>query len=135
MNNELLPIGTVCTLKGGEKKLMITAFMMAHESSDNGIEEFDYCGCLYPEGMVDSSEHYLFNKEDIEVIHYMGFINDEEKEFKNALNELINKNVNNSNKSIETLKSNEIIDEIVDIPILSQQLNVSNNSNIEIETL
>ena len=131
MKNELLPIGTVCTLKGGEKKLMITAFLVSHEN-----EEFDYCGCLYPEGMIDSSEHYLFNKGDIQEIHHMGLINEEEKEFKRDLSEYVNSTFGTT----ETIESLEIVnksveEQFLDIPILAQQANISGNSNTEIDTL
>ena len=96
MNEILLPIGTVCTLKGANKKIMITAFFIAEES--NPTEFYDYCGCLWPEGMLDSKNHFLFNRDKIGSIQHIGYSNDEEKNFKQELNTLIKEKLNNENK-------------------------------------
>ena len=79
----LLPIGTVCTLKDSAKKLMITSFMVKKEP--NSEKYYDYCGCLYPEGIVNSDEHFVFDKSDIKTIHHLGYFNQEEEEFKENL--------------------------------------------------
>lgn len=43
---ELLPIGTVVTLKNGEQELMITArFPLYNNNGEIGY--FDYAGCFY----------------------------------------------------------------------------------------
>ena len=105
MNDVILPIGTVCTLKGANKKIMITAFYISEESNPDVF--YDYCGCLWPEGMIDSKNHFLFNKDKIDVIHHIGYSNEEEKEFKLKLNLLLNEkqtlNNNNSNDRTEHL--------------------------------
>ena len=102
MNDVILPIGTVCTLKGANKKIMITAFYICEESNPN--EFYDYCGCLWPEGMIDSKNHFLFNKDKIDIIHHIGYSNEEEKEFKSKLNLLLieKKKANDNNKSNNT---------------------------------
>ena len=83
-----LPIGTVVLLKGAQKKVMITGFCVKGDSAD---KMYDYCGCVYPEGVLNSNKNLLFNHDQLESIFYMGYITDEEKEFKNKLNGLIQK--------------------------------------------
>lgn len=85
-----LPLGTVVTLKEGTKKLMITGFCAITESNKEKI--WDYSGCLYPEGNLSSNQTCLFDHNQIEKICYLGFINEEEKEFKNKLKEYMNSN-------------------------------------------
>ena len=48
---EYLPIGSVVTLKQGTKKVMICG-RIQKETKQGQI--YDYCACLYPEGMIDS---------------------------------------------------------------------------------
>ena len=89
MNNagqKYLPIGTIVLLKGGSKRLMITGFFATSPEDQNAM--FDYSGCMYPEGFLSNKQTALFNHEQIEKIYYLGFVDDEEKLFKNTLNSL-----------------------------------------------
>lgn len=83
-----LPIGTVVLLEKAEKKLMITGFCAVNNETK---EEFDYCGCLYPEGQLVVKDTFLFNHDQIVEIFYLGYDDDEEKAFKSKLNELVSK--------------------------------------------
>ena len=47
---ELMPIGTVVTLKNGTKKLMIVGRLQAQKDSS---KVYDYAACLWPEGTLD----------------------------------------------------------------------------------
>ena len=76
MNTKFLPIGTVVSLKGANKKLMITGFCMYNKKNNNQM--YDYCGCLFPEGIINTEKISLFNHEQIERIYYLGLQNDEE---------------------------------------------------------
>ena len=49
MNTKFLPIGTVVSLKGANKKLMITGFCMYNKENNNQM--YDYCGYHFPEGI------------------------------------------------------------------------------------
>ena len=91
MNTEkFLPIGTVVMLNGGAKRVMITGFCTI--ASDDNSTMYDYCGCLYPEGVVSSDKNLLFNHNQIAKIYALGYSDDEEKQFKNRLKEvLVNK--------------------------------------------
>lgn len=100
INEELkkfLPIGTVVLLKGGSKRLMITGFCSVPNEDKTKI--FDYTGCLYPEGVINSKEIALFNHNQIEKVYYVGYRDEEEKLFKVRLNNLISKIQNNSDNN------------------------------------
>ena len=54
MNKEYqkyLPIGSVVILKNGRKRLMITGYAQVDLEKKDKI--YDYCSCLYPEGVID----------------------------------------------------------------------------------
>ncbi len=90
LNEELkkyLPIGTVVLLKGGQKRLMITGFCSIPKEDQSKV--YDYTGCLYPEGVLNSEEVALFNHDQIEKIYFVGYKDEEEKQFKEKLNKLI----------------------------------------------
>lgn len=83
MNEKYLPIGSVVQLKGGKKKVMISGFFSIANGEDKTV--YDYSGCIYPEGILNSNELCLFNNSQIEKIVFKGLENDEEKAFKNQL--------------------------------------------------
>ena len=86
-----LPIGTVVILKGAKKRVMIVGFCAVMESNKEKI--YDYSGCLYPEGLLSSDQVALFDHEQIETIYHLGLADDEEeKSFKEKLNEVSNMN-------------------------------------------
>ena len=82
----LLPIGSVVLLEGGDKDLMIIGVVQTNP--DDG-KQYDYLGCLYPEGYVGQEHIYLFNHEDIERIEAEGFANDEHYAFRERLAQLL----------------------------------------------
>ena len=84
---KFLPIGTVVMLNGGEKRVMITGFCTV--TADDNSTMYDYCGCLYPEGVVSSDKNLLFNHNQIAKIFALGYSDDEEKQFKAKLNEVL----------------------------------------------
>ncbi|EOS61114.1 hypothetical protein C815_00679 [Firmicutes bacterium M10-2] len=81
---ELLPIGSVVTLKNGSKKIMIVGRFQQHGKTE---KIYDYASVLWPEGMIDSKHLYLFDQEDISNIYYIGMQNDEEFNFRFILEE------------------------------------------------
>lgn len=101
MNYEkYLPVGTVVMLKGGKKRAMITGFCSIAE--ENKEKVYDYSGCLYPEGFLSSAQTLLFDHEQIDKIYHLGLIDEEEKSFKQKLNEVMKKvdNKNNQNTNV-----------------------------------
>lgn len=88
MNYEkYLPIGTVVMLKGGKKRAMITGFCSI--SGEDKSKVYDYSGCLYPEGFISSNQTLLFDHDKIDKIYHLGLVDDEEKQFKQKLNAMI----------------------------------------------
>jgi len=79
MFEKLLPIGSVVTLKGGLKKLMIVGLKVAVEEAPDTF--YDYIGVLYPEGFMGAQSHFLFNHDDINDVIFMGYSNPERESF------------------------------------------------------
>ena len=75
---EILPIGSVVMLKFGKKKVMITGYSQIDLEKKDKM--YDYCGCLYPEGMMDDTK-LLFNREDIKEIYFEGYRDEYQKVF------------------------------------------------------
>ena len=48
---------------------------------------YDYSACLYPEGMINSEEMYLFDNENIETLFFIGFQDEEEIAFRKFIDE------------------------------------------------
>lgn len=84
-----LPIGTVVMLDGGTKRVMITGFCSITEEDKTKI--WDYSGCLYPEGLINSNQLCLFDHSQIKKLYHLGLsYDDEEIEFKNKLKNMMN---------------------------------------------
>jgi len=66
----LLPIGSVVSLRGGEKKLMIFGLKQTDDSLD---KTFDYVGVLYPEGNLGPGSQFFFEHKDVETVHFTGY--------------------------------------------------------------
>lgn len=81
---ELLPLGSVIMLKGGNKRVMICGRIQTR-SSDG--ELFDYSACYFPEGIIDPKEMFLFNNEDVDMVYFLGLQDIEEFEFRDYINE------------------------------------------------
>lgn len=74
-NNTYLPIGSIVLLEGQKKRVMIDGRRVI--SSSEGVE-YDYRGCLYPEGVTGNGDVLLFNNADINMIYFIGFQDIEE---------------------------------------------------------
>lgn len=85
----IYPIGTVISLKKDKQELMITSRFPLY-NKDGELGYFDYGACLFPQGILNDS-NYFFNAEDIEEVHFTGYLSETEKELqKNILKELNN---------------------------------------------
>ena len=83
-----LPVGSVVLLEGGEKKLFIAGFCSIPE--EESTDTFDYTGYMYPEGFISADEIFLFNHSDIKEVFHIGYADEEEAKFKEALVEAMN---------------------------------------------
>lgn len=87
MRDKYLPIGTVVLLKGGRKRAMITGFCSVAQENQEKI--YDYSGCVYPEGYLSSNQVCLFDHDQIDKIFFVGYEDEEEKVFKEKLNQIV----------------------------------------------
>lgn len=84
---KLLPIGSVVLLKQAKKKIMIVGFYASDGKNENIT--YDYVACPFPEGVISSEKHLLFNHSQIDKICHYGLDNGEELMFKKLLKEVI----------------------------------------------
>lgn len=82
MNNQLLPIGSVVSLEGAEKKLMVMGVFPTE--GDSG-KMYDYIGVPYPEGFLNDETMFLFMHKDVKTIEFLGFINAEHQGYRHQL--------------------------------------------------
>jgi hypothetical protein len=97
MIEKFLPIGSVVLLKNGKKRIMITGYCIVEQENSGNI--YDYCGVIYPEGMLSSKQTLLFNHNQISTISYLGLIDQEFRNFENKLKtEITKQNIGNKNE-------------------------------------
>lgn len=89
-----LPIGTVCTIKNHQKKVMIVGVFSVEYNGT--VKMYDYRGCDYPEGMLLNNKIYSFNHSDIENILYMGY--------KDEFYDSFNSNITRQNSNLDNKK-------------------------------
>ena len=82
MAKQLLPNGSVVTLKGATKKLMTIGIEVEMEGDE---KTYDYIAIPYPEGYIDSETMFLFMH--IENVSFVGFVDAQLQVFRTALEE------------------------------------------------
>ena len=87
IGEKYLPIGTIVLLKEATKRVMIIGFCSVDATNKEKL--WDYGGCLYPEGFLGAQYSCLFNHDQIDKVFFTGFVDDEEKEFKSNLSDLL----------------------------------------------
>lgn len=96
MNQDIkkyLPIGSVVILKNGTKKVMVTGYMQI--DMGNKTQVFDYCGCIYPVGIMRTDQNLLFNHDDIKQVYCIGYSDEEQKEFSKKLDSITEDDLKN----------------------------------------
>lgn len=79
-----LPIGTVVTLEGTDRPVMIYG---RSQMAGDGDVPFDYIGCFYPGGHNDGNNTIYFQHCKINAILHKGFVSEEETELSERLAE------------------------------------------------
>lgn len=115
MKNKILSIGSVVLLKEANKRVMIIGYYPTFVNDGEEVT-YDYSGCLFPEGIVDSSQSLLFNHDDIDKVFYLGLIDEEQAEFITnlkaaVLDEEISKNKKISNDDLSSTNMNNVVDQ------------------------
>ncbi|MCX0355980.1 DUF4176 domain-containing protein [Clostridium perfringens] len=91
MNEKILPLGTIVTLKNGDgTKLMIVTRASIVQLDDKEVY-FDYGSVLTPHGMISPESVYFFNKEQVGEVLFKGFEDDAEIQFAEQYDLMISK--------------------------------------------
>lgn len=80
----LLPIGSVVKVKDEEKRFSIIGILV----NSAGVK-YDYIAVPFPEGFIDAEHICFFNRQDIEKVEYLGYINSEFQLFRGTLAEAL----------------------------------------------
>lgn len=115
--DRFLPVGTVVLLSGGKKRIMITGYVAV--GKETGDRVYDYIGCLYPEGVISSDKNLLFDHNQIEKVYYMGYSDDEQKNFSEKLKQLIENEINlgKNNENVVQSKNEVGVQEQINQPL------------------
>ena len=71
INNEWLPVGSVVTLEGGQRSIMVAGFMI---QDGNTGRYWDYVGYPYPEGRQRADADYFFDRAMISSVQQVGLM-------------------------------------------------------------
>ncbi len=82
MYKDLLPIGSVVLLKGGNKRVMICGRIQTRAGEE---KIYDYSACYFPEGIVDPTNMFFFDRDAIDVIFFIGCQDEEELRFRHEV--------------------------------------------------
>ena len=119
MNEKYLPVGTVVTLNGATKKVMILGYFPMSE--DNKV--YDYNACTYPEGVLDADRTLAFNHDKIKEVNHMGLVDDEYRNYNEQLKSML--------EGIQKIQKVELPKENVQ-PVNNQNINPVPNENTSI---
>ncbi len=82
MYKNLLPIGSVVRLDAGERNVMICGRIVVPEGTD---KIYDYAGCVYPEGISSNEDMVFFNRNNIEMLYFVGFQDTDELTYRSEV--------------------------------------------------
>ena len=85
MKKDLLPLGSVVMLNDGTKKVMVTGYV---SQSDDDEKVYDYCGCIFPEGIMENY-YCLFDEGQIAVVLFEGLRNEDSEKYLGKINSLL----------------------------------------------
>ena len=85
---KFLPVGSIVRVKKMDFDMMITGFCIGDLRKKDTL--YDYSGCMYPLGIVDSNKPFLFQHDDVEKVVYYGYISSEFKDFNDKLISVVN---------------------------------------------
>ena len=80
--NDWLPVGSIVRLKDAERDIMVAGYMLKDGMSDR---YWDYVGYPFPEGKRNPDVDYFFNKDMIEEIKLIGYLDGDAMGFMEAL--------------------------------------------------
>lgn len=83
---KLLPIGSVVSLAGSNNLIMVYGHLQKDLNTD---KIYDYIGCDYPLGIMDTDQCYLFQDEDIEKLAFVGLQDTESIDYQIAMSKYL----------------------------------------------
>lgn len=84
--NEYMPLGSIVRLNNFPHPFMICGKLIERKNQN---KIYDYCACLYPEGILSEQENLrYFNRNEITEVLFTGQQNDLDKTFNNYLSEI-----------------------------------------------
>ena len=92
--------------------------------ANNKTKIWDYGGYAYPEGIISLNKVYLFDHDQIEKVYYMGYSDDEQKNFSEKLKQLIENEINLG-------KNNENVAQSKNEVGVKEQINQPLNDNVQ----
>ena len=78
-----LPVGSIVKVKSVDLMVMVLGFCVTDVRQKDTL--YDYTGCLYPVGVIDSNKTFLFQHDDIEKVIYYGYMSSEYRTFNEKL--------------------------------------------------
>ena len=66
----VLPIGSVVNVQGIDNRVMVAGVRQVEQETG---KTWDYCGCYYPEGVINSRELVLFDQKHVDSLYFLGF--------------------------------------------------------------
>lgn len=85
-----LPLGTIVSLEGSDQKAMIIGRIQ--QDINNPDVKFEYTAVLYPQGLVNPKENYMFNLSQVKRIYFLGFSNEENEIFEKQMDQYLEDN-------------------------------------------
>lgn len=83
---ELLPLGSIVTIEGTERKLMIVGRGLAVDLEGNGPELYDYAMVVYPFGIIGDALVYTNHDKIVDVV-FEGYADEENAEMLASITE------------------------------------------------
>lgn len=85
---DLLPLGSIVTIEGSERKLMVVGRALAVAADDRTQELYDYAMVVYPFGIIGDALVYT-NHDEIREVIFEGFADEEDAEARATIAEAL----------------------------------------------
>jgi len=89
ISKDFLPIGTVVLLKNSTRKIMIIGVLQYKDKDKSKL--YDYSAVLYPVGLLNPDQNYLFDKSQIQRIYYLGYWDSQENDLQQTIQDALAK--------------------------------------------
>ena len=105
MKDKYLPIGTIVTIKGSNRLFSISGYFVKKELKDPKV--YDYMLSDYPGG-INLEQLYMVNREDIDVIMFIGYQNESFNKYERILHKI--RKIADEGKKIEDVDIDTLLE-------------------------